>query len=386
MRAGLALLLALGLSACSFSRLPAPAAGEWATPVGMPPAARYLPAERGGSAATAAAFWEGLAERAAGRPVEVLAISGGGGHGAFAAGALVGLSQRGQRPVYTVVTGVSVGALIAPFAFLGAAYDGGLERLFSPATGGSLLRGTGLMTQPALRSNRRLQAMIQQFYPDDLIGAIAREGVRGRVLLVGTTDLDAGGTVIWDLTALAMLDTPASRRLFRQVLLASVSLPGLLPPVLIDVSTARGDRQEMHVDGAVRPFFVGPETELQAVQAGAAPTHVYVLMNRQLTVANRTIPRAIVPILKQALATEVGMTARALLTATGDWADRRGILFEVAGIPAGNVLPDATRLASPQLRNLFETSRQRAAEGRLWETASQAMSLQATGVLRAGND
>ena len=69
--------------------------------------------------------------RAAGRDVNVLALSGGGAGGAFAAGLLDGWTRRGDRPAFDVVTGVSTGALIAPFAFLGPAYDGILAKLYT---------------------------------------------------------------------------------------------------------------------------------------------------------------------------------------------------------------------------------------------------------------
>ena len=57
-----------------------------------------------------------------------LAISGGGDDGAFGAGLLAGWSARGDRPVFGLVTGVSTGALSAPFAFLGGEYDAKLKQ------------------------------------------------------------------------------------------------------------------------------------------------------------------------------------------------------------------------------------------------------------------
>jgi predicted acylesterase/phospholipase RssA len=64
------------------------------------------------------------------KQVEMLSISGGGAGGAFAVGVLKAWSHRGDRPVFDVVTGVSTGALIAPFAFLGSDYDDELAALY----------------------------------------------------------------------------------------------------------------------------------------------------------------------------------------------------------------------------------------------------------------
>src|SRR5918997_1053364 len=65
------------------------------------------------------------------RKVDFLAISGGGGDGAYAAGFLTGWTRSGQRPHFEVVTGVSTGALAAPFAFLGSSYDGVLQEIYT---------------------------------------------------------------------------------------------------------------------------------------------------------------------------------------------------------------------------------------------------------------
>ena len=83
-------------------------------------------------------------------PFSVLALSGGGEHGAFGAGLLCGWSETGHRPTFSIVTGISTGALMAPFAFLGSAYDQRLKALYTEMSFHNLLSGspvTGLLVK-----------------------------------------------------------------------------------------------------------------------------------------------------------------------------------------------------------------------------------------------
>ncbi len=182
-----------------------------------------------------------------------LAISGGGADGAYGAGILAGWSQRGTRPEFTVVTGVSTGALTAPFAFLGPAYDDQLELLYTTLDSSSIFFRRSIFSivrGDSVADNTPLLRMLEQYVTDDMIAEIAREYRKGRILNIATTNLDAGLPVIWNIGRIAATGHPAAGDLIRQVLLASASIPGVFPPAYIRVQARDGKTyDEMHVDG-----------------------------------------------------------------------------------------------------------------------------------------
>lgn len=218
------------------------------------------------------------------RTFDVLALSGGGSNGAYGAGVLAGWTKRGERPEFDIVTGVSTGALTAPFAFLGPTWDDRLKQAYTGKEAGKILRprGLGLLFHTSFYSSSGLRAVVDANVTDDLLLAIAAEHRRGRRLLIATTNLDTEETVIWDMGAIASRDDPASRQLFKDVLVASASIPGVFPPALIEVEGQGRRFSEMHVDGGVTiPFFVAPESLLlwTAAKGQARPGRLYVIVN-----------------------------------------------------------------------------------------------------------
>ncbi len=89
-----------------------------------------------------AAYGEAVAKK----PVSFLALSGGGDDGAFGAGVLCGWTDHGDRPKFKMVTGISTGALIAPFAFLGSRYDNVLRQVYTGVTSDDIFRRKSLLT------------------------------------------------------------------------------------------------------------------------------------------------------------------------------------------------------------------------------------------------
>lgn len=190
---------------------------------------------------------------------KVLSLSGGGLNGAYGAGYLAGWSARGSRPSFDLVTGISVGALIAPMAFLGSRYDSRLQSVLTsvvsePTTGPGVF--AMLFGAPALVDNTPVKHAIAQMIDGETLAAIAAEHRKGRRLLVGTTNLDAERPVVWDVGAIADSDIPERLELVRQILLASAALPGFFPPVLISVTINGKHYDEMHVDGGITQQFV----------------------------------------------------------------------------------------------------------------------------------
>jgi predicted acylesterase/phospholipase RssA len=173
-----------------------------------------------------------------GRPFTYLALSGGGGGGAYGAGILNGWTESGTRPELTMVSGASTGALIAPFAFLGPTYDKVLMQMYTSGEAARLIgkpNRLGVIFGDGLFDRERLRRLVERYLNDDLVAAIAREDQKGRRLLVITTNLDADRAVIWDMRAIAERGGPKVFRLLRDVLAASASVPVLFAPQLIDV-------------------------------------------------------------------------------------------------------------------------------------------------------
>jgi hypothetical protein len=213
-----------------------------------------------------------------------IAISGGGDNGAFGSGLLVGWTAAGTRPQFKLVTGVSTGSLIAPFAFLGPEYDKTLEAVYTTITPPQVFRSRGLISgvlSDALADTSPLAEVIARYMDEKLLAAIAQEYRKGRLLLIGTTDLDAQRGVIWNIGAIAASGHPGSLNLVRQILRASSAVPGVFQPVFIDVELDGKKHQEMHVDGgAMAQLFLYPPS----LHPGVYPRgrKAYIIRNARL--------------------------------------------------------------------------------------------------------
>jgi len=269
----------------------------------------------------------------------VLAISGGGANGAYGAGLLQAWARSGQEPQFQIITGVSTGALTAPLVFAGGRWADGLEDAFSGPQTSHLLqsRGLGGLFDTGLFSKAPLEQLVRRFVTDDLVSAIAAEHAKGRRLLVGTTDLDTGQLVIWDMGAIASKGGTPARELMIQVLVASASVPGVFPPSMIPVQSGRRHFTEMHVDGQTdSAFFAIPLTVLLDKGATAMSPfrlRLYVLINGQLDSAFAVTPRSTIPILTRTIAAGAKASIRALVLNTFEFCHYRGCDLMVASMP-----------------------------------------------------
>jgi hypothetical protein len=221
------------------------------------------------------------------RPHSYLVISSGGVEGAFGAGLLAGWTAAGTRPEFQLVTGVSAGAMIAPFAFLGSAYDESLREIYTNYSSDDLLerrRLSAVIGGDAVMDTAPLRRLIDKYLGDAEIAKIAAEGRKGRKLLIGTTNLNARQQVVWDLTRIAGSGSPGARQLIGDLILASSSIPGVFPPMRIGVEDGGGRHEELHVDGGVTAqLFLDPpgldwERVIERLQVHGRP-EVYVIRN-----------------------------------------------------------------------------------------------------------
>ncbi|MFJ6024317.1 patatin-like phospholipase family protein [Brevundimonas sp. NPDC092305] len=269
---------------------------------------------------------------------DLLALSSGGANGAYGAGVLVGWSERGDRPVFEVVTGVSIGALMAPWAFIGASRDADLEAAFTDGRTEHLLkpRWAGAVIQPGLYQTGPLRALVSRAVDDRLLDEVARGHREGRRLYVATTSMDTREQVIWDLGALAASGRPDARDLFIDILTAASSVPGAFAPVPITLETKTGLIREVHADGRLTAnFFVAPETVLDGGQALfrpddlAAPGRIWVIVNGSPEEAFRIEPYSNVSLIGRALEAMLNAATRLSLIATRQFAQLNGLELSV---------------------------------------------------------
>jgi predicted acylesterase/phospholipase RssA len=377
----LAMLCAtLACSACvTGSRLDGPAgASSNALPAGFDRPIRTDALDRAFYEAHSTESTARIAASATDGSIDFLALSGGGAGGAFGAGILVGLTEAGARPRYEIVTGVSTGALIAPYAFLGPEWDDELTEAYAGGASENLMqsRGIGVLFNTAVFQGQPLRDLVERFVTDELIEAVASEAATGRMLLVATTNLDREETVIWNLGAIASRRDARSRALFTDVLIASASVPGVFPPVMIEVVDHGVTFEEMHVDGgASTPFFVAPDIMMVMGYQPEAfrGANVYVISNAQLAGPSRTTPVNAVSIASRSFSSMMNHMTRTALAQTGAFAERNGMLFQFTTIPRDYRYGGSLAFEREEMSALFQYGRRCAAQGRIWVDARQAL-------------
>lgn len=312
-----------------------------------------------------------------------LALSGGGANGAFGAGFLTGWSSAGDRPVFKIVTGVSTGALMAPFAFLGPSYDNALREFYTTTSSrdifvmGSLFNlATRLLSGEALADTSPLTTLIEQHVDAELVRRVAEAHARGRRLYIGTVDLDSLRFVVWNMGLIASSDLPEALALFRQVMLASASIPIVFPPVFFDVEADGRRYDEMHVDGGVgaRVFYneglFRPSIIRQRGGRGAAEGRedIFVIHNGQLFSAPRPTRRTVPGIAMRVLdassrSAVIGDLFRIHAVALNERAS-----FHWVTIPDGIEIRGEEVFDPVQMKALYEVGYQRATGGAGWAT------------------
>ena len=381
-----ALLLGLGgLSACgALPRGPAVPRGQTgrASVLGIPNA-RFFPAL--GSAPITAEFQAAVTRRRMVRapppgeplpPLDLLAISGGGDDGAFGAGLLNGWTAAGTRPEFDLVTGVSTGGLTAPFAFAGPDYDAALRRVYTEVTLADIAIQRNLLSavlNDGLADTAPLFRTISRELDQALLDRIAMGYREGRLLLIGTTDLDAQLPVIWNIGAIAASGHPGAPELIRKVLLASASIPGAFPPVLFDVTLEGAPHQELHVDGgAMAQAFLYPTAvtairrERMARRLPVQPIRAWVIRNARLDANWAATSRRTMSIAARAVETMIAASGFNDVNRIWLNAERDGVEYRLAYIGADFDVPYTTPFSPDYMRPLFEYGYARARRGYDW--------------------
>jgi predicted patatin/cPLA2 family phospholipase len=304
-------------------------------------------------------------------PVNYLAISGGGENGAFGAGLLVGWTKAGTRPTFKVVTGISTGALTAPYAFLGSAYDEELRAIYTTLSSKDVLEARGLISgalfNDAMADNAPLRRTVAKYFNQAMLDAIAAEYKKGRILLIGTTDLDARRPVIWNITKIAASGQPNALSLVQDLLVASAAIPGAFPPMMIDVEVDGKKYQEMHVDGgASAQVFIYPPRLNLSTSGVTRERRLYVIRNARLDPDWAKVDRSTMTIAGRAISSLIQTQGMGDLYRIYSIAQRDGLDFNLAFIPKSFTRTLKEPFETAYMKELFDVGYNMAVKGFPW--------------------
>lgn len=378
-------LCSLGFGGCALTprRPPPPELISNAAPAGFSSRIRLYSVDRRHFASELPQILIDLRRATKSAPASILALSGGGANAAFGAGALIGLTQAHARPTFTVVTGVSAGALIAPFAFLGPSWDPQLRQVFASRRIERLGRAVSkmaiarkLLFSNVANSRGPLAGLVDRTYTDAMIDAVGREAQSGRKLIVATTNLDSQETVLWDMTAIASRGGTSAHDLFREVLTASASVPGVFPPVLIRVREGDAVYDEMHVDGSVTtPLFILPLVAPTVIEQGLQLKGgtIYVIVNARLAMTPAETPVNTLKELAESFSAQVTYKTRDAVVLARGLAYRSHMQFRISSIPVGYPAGSFLDFRQGHIRQLFAYGESCARQGLLWTSVAKSI-------------
>ena len=308
-------------------------------------------------------------------PANYLAISGGGENGAFGAGLLIGWTAAGTRPEFKLVTGVSTGALTAPFAFLGPKYDDQLKAVYTTITQKDVLEQRGFLAalySDALADNAPLRQLVAKYVTADMLKDIAAEDAKGRILAIGTTNLDARRPVIWNIGKIAASGNPKALDLVRDILVASAAIPGAFPPMMIDVEVNGKAYQEMHVDGgaSAQVFAYPPSLHLAEISAQAGikrERRLFVIRNARLDPDWADVQRQTLTIAGRAISSLIQNQGVGDLYRIYATTQRDGVDFNLAYIPPTFDVPLTEPFEQHYMQELFNLGYEQGKQGYNWQ-------------------
>jgi hypothetical protein len=304
-----------------------------------------------------------------------LVLSGGGVLGAYSVGLINGWTQSGTRPSFDVVTGISTGALIATYAFLGPRYDDRLRADYSEYGASSVYRTrrkVSLLWSDSAATAEPLKKRIESALTDEVLAEVAAAHAAGRRLYIGTTNLDTRKLVIWDMGAIAASGRPDARQLYRDVLLASASVPGFFEPVMIDVDIDGKKYQEMHVDGGTttcvffQPYMLNLDSRDIRSRAGS---NMYVILAGKLYADPSDVEPSIINIVGTGLRTLIYAGSRNDLGRLYTLAQITGVNFRLAELSQDfPVNPDSFTVDPKEMRRLYDEGYRQGLNGGEWQT------------------
>jgi len=314
------------------------------------------------------------------RHYNALALSGGGSHGSFGAGFLIGATEAGIRPRFKLITGISTGALIAPFAFLGPEYDHQLKEAFTTVNTDNIMEKNslaGIVSGESFAKTGPLANLIEKYFNEEFLQAVGAAHNQGRRLYIDTTNLDTQRLVVWNMGLIANSGSPYALELMQKVILASASIPAAFPPVMIKVEADGEVYDEMHVDGGTRTqvFFYGGTLDLQAAARKARfgdssyLGNIYIIRNGRLSPEPEIIERKLMDITGRAVNTMIKSAAVSDLYRIYAFAQREAVNFHYVDIPDELVFVEEEAFDPDAMNTLFDAGYKLGLSADPWEKA-----------------
>jgi predicted acylesterase/phospholipase RssA len=340
---------------------------------------RYMIASQSSINQMAADIQEGFKvrdEKTLNAPANYLSLSGGGDDGAYGAGLLIGWADRGDRPQFNLVTGISTGALIAPFAFMGKEYDPVLREVYTKYGPGDIFIQRGLISGilgDGLSDTTPLYRLISKYIDQEFLKKVAIEySTKNRWLLIGTTNLDAGVPVVWNMGKIASIGTPEALELFRKIMLASASIPGAFSPVFFDFEVDGKSFHEMHVDGgAITQVFLYPSALSQKAKELnlklQKQRNAFIIRNARLDPQWRETERGTLSIVQRAISSLIQTQGIGDLYRIYHNTQMDGVSFNLAFIGSDFKFPHKTDFDTAYMQALFDYGYKQGLDGKEWQ-------------------
>jgi hypothetical protein len=315
-------------------------------------------------------------EKTLNAPANYLSLSGGGDDGAYGSGLLIGWAERGDRPQFNLVTGISTGALIAPFAYMGKEYDPVLRDVYTKYGPKDIFIERGLISgilSDGLSDTTPLFQLISKYIDQDFLKKVANEyTTKNRWLLIGTTNLDAGVPVVWNMGKIASIGTPEALELFRKVMLASASIPGAFSPVMFDFEVSGQSFHEMHVDGgAITQVFLYPSALSQKGKELNVKLqkerNAYIIRNARLDPEWRETERGTLSIIQRAISSMIQTQGIGDLYRIYHTTQLDGVRFNLAFIGPDFKFPHKAEFDTAYMQALFDYGYKQGLGGKEWQ-------------------
>jgi predicted patatin/cPLA2 family phospholipase len=311
------------------------------------------------------------------KPVDYLSISGGGADGAFGAGLIVGWTKAGNRPTFRAITGISTGALIAPFAFLGPKYDAELKKFYTTTSTKDILNQRSffsILRADSVADTKPLKEILEDVVNLKMLKDIIVEYDKGRRLYIGTTNLDAQRSVIWDIGIIAKSGAPNALGLIRKILVASASIPGAFTPVYIEVEVNGRRYDEIHVDGGTssQVFLYPASLDMRWLERQIGlkgKTRIYVIRNSRIEPDWETVKPKIVPILHNTITTLIRTQGIGDLYRIYLGTQRDGMDYNLSFIPSDFEEKPKESFDPDYMSKLFDFGYRMAMDGYPWTKA-----------------
>ncbi len=307
----------------------------------------------------------------------ILTLSGGGDNGAFGAGFLQGWSKSGTRPTFKLVTGISTGALIAPFAFIGSEYDNTLKQAYTTTSANNIYfpRWFSFMWSDSFTNTAPFVHLIESYITKDILNKVALAHRQGRRLYIGTTNLDADRLVVWNMGVIANSGHPKALALFQQIILASSSIPVAFPPVFIKVEIDGATYDEMHVDGGVKAqlFLLATTLDLTDLRKKAnvvvkpnRKRSIYIIRNAEVGPEPKQIPRNLTKISERALSSLIKSQALGEVDRLYALTKQQGLDFNLAALPEDFEPAESDEFDKKEMNRLFKRGYEEGLKKDVW--------------------